>query len=608
MRKRDSLVLIAFLLGACATTSSTHSKRAPASSETPRARGSVTYNSASPARTETPEEPGRIKRQVIPSGNAAPQTLSVNLDIVSREMGVPRGRLEQQGRLLASRIEGRSVRTPCANEDDEATEKLCAILDRFTATRTPSSTFSRSSGGHRVPVRPQHFQTQQNMGYSRLVKSLGREPVARVVSWVPKLLATTSCPRNLSAAAIRRIETGLPAASVGEAMERLYEHAAACLQPSDDGYEATHFRQALLRQLWGNPDAARASINRAVLAVNSDEKSRVLYWAGTMAKDEETRTRHWDRLVDDYPLSFHALEVWRQRDLDPHSIFTERDAVSLSRKTVSQDDQVQEAMHWLETLYILGRVEAAQKFARWMSREYKDDLTPSNLLYISALKSRRGTPLNSITFLTRQIAENPEILNQQTLRMLFPKPYFDVFERASPNTDTFLILSVARQESGFNPRARSRANARGLLQLLPTTARHVSGKRKNDLYNTEVNAQLGVKFLSRLIEQFGSVEYALAAYNAGPGRIPEWRGRYPTQDMALFLDLIPFRETRGYVTSILRNNYWYERIYGNDPGVIAMMSDKKGSQRSQVVSRLVSAHERSASRAPAATPTDSEEL
>lgn len=592
------LLLTSAFLGGCASNSQI--SRNPASRDEPiRPRGSVSR--------EAPEEPGRIKRSVIPAPSSA-QTVSVNLDLVSREMGIPRARLERAGNILASRIEGRHVRTPCSGDEDEANEKLCTILERYTQSRTTSSTFSRSVSGRRVPVRPQHFQTQQNMGYSRLIKSLSRESVSRVVSWVPKMLATTSCPRNLSAAALRRIETGLPAHSVQEAMERLYEHAAACLQPTDDGYEATHFRQALLRKLWNNVEGARAAINRAVTAVNSDEKSRVLFWAGALAKDTEARQRHWERLVEEYPLSFHALEVWRQRNMDPHSLFTQRDPVSLSRKAIGQDGEVQDSLHWLETLYILGRVDAAQKFARWISRTYKDELTPSNMLYISALKSRRGTPLNSITFLTRQVAENPEILNEQTLKMLFPKPYFDVFDRASPNTDTFLILSVARQESGFNPNARSHANARGLLQIMPGTARHLTGKRRNDLYNTEVNARLGVKYLSHLIEQFGSVEYALAAYNAGPGRIPEWRGRYPTQDMALFLDLIPFKETRGYVTNILRNNYWYERIYRNDPGVAALMADKKSSQRSSVVSRLVSAHE-NASRAPAsALPTKQEDM
>jgi hypothetical protein len=544
-------------------------------------------------------EPGRIKRSVYPaSPSSTAQTVSVNLDIVSREMGIPRARLERQGAQLASRIEGRGGRVSCSGDEEETTEKLCSMIERFEDNRAPASTFSRSSNGRRVPIRPHHFRTQQSMGYSRLIKSIGREPTARVISWVPQMLATTSCPRNLSAAALRRLESALPASQAKNAMERLYEHAAACLQPSDDGYEATHFRQALLRQLWGNPEGARAAINRAVLAVNSDEKSRVLYWSGALAKDDETRRKHWDRLVEDYPLSFHALEVWRHRSGDPFETFTQRDAVSLSRKVVGQSEEVQETLHWLETLYILGRVEAAQKLARWISRVYKDELTPSNLLYISALKSRRGTPLNSITFLTRQVAENPEILNQQTLKMLFPKPYFDVFDRASPNTDTFLILSVARQESGFNPNARSPANARGLLQVLPSTARHINGRRKNDLYNAELNAELGVKFLSKLIDQFGSVELALAGYNAGPGRVPEWRNRYATEDMTLFLDLIPFKETRGYVTNILRNNYWYERIYRNDPGVVAAMSDKKSQQRSHIVSRLVAAHEK-ASRQPA---------
>ena len=540
-----------------------------------------------PAAASTPNVTEVAK--VAPPSSDVVTTVTITFDQVSEDLGIPKTRLEKQAKILANFLKKNKVPSNvCIDDNDENTDKLCSLIDQIRDERGAAA--NNSSGGRRVPIRPQHFEAQQSMGYARLAKSIYREPASRVYAWAPKMLATTSCPRNLSAVALRKIESLLPSAEVQAMMEKLYDHAAACLQPDDDGYEVTHLRQALLRVLWGNNAKAREAIARAATAKDSSEKSRVLYWVGCLETNPRVKAKAWDRLVQDYPLSYHALEVWNQMSVDPYEIFSKRPTLSLNRISSDQNASVALAIHWLELLYIQGHIEAAQKLSRWVASVHKDELTPSNLLYLSSLKSGNGTPLNAITFLTRQINENSVILNQQTLKMLFPKPFFDLFDRASPNTDTYLILSVARQESGFNPHARSPANAQGLMQVLPATARALSGRRRNNLYDSEVNATLGVKYLSQLIEKFNSVELALAGYNAGPLRIPEWQERFPTQDGVLFMDLIPFKETRNYVSSIVRNNYWYERIYGNDPGVVANRASKKGLQRSGLVTRLVSSH------------------
>jgi soluble lytic murein transglycosylase len=418
--------------------------------------------------------------------------------------------------------------------------------------------------------------------------------------WSPKLLETTSCPRNLSAAALRKIENLMPSPAAFNMMEKLYAHATACLKPDDEGYEMTHFRQGLLRILMGKETQALLPLRKAALAIHSAEKSRVLFWAGLYERNLLKRKKYWGDLIEKYPLSFHALEAWNHLQMDPFEIFSKRPVLELTRSTLGNSESIDISLRWLELLYLQGHVESAQKLSRWLTENYRDQISPTTLLYVSSLKSSRGTPLNTITFLTRQVGENPVILNQQTLKLLFPKPYFDIFEKASPQTDTFLILSVARQESGFNPKARSIANARGLLQVLPATARVLTGKKTNDLYNAEFNAEIGVRFLSQLINKMGGVELALAAYNAGPGRIPEWKERFPTDNELLFLDLIPFKETRNYVSAILRNNYWYERLYSNDPAVLAQRTLKEAQQKSRRVGDLIEGHMRqSLARAPA---------
>ena len=578
------------------------SSKAPTSSETvaPVENAKAAEESDAPA---TPTPPLKVSKSDTPASNSAsenaaqnfqPQKMVISIGLVSRDLGIPEERLRSQASMLANYLEAnRNPSAYCSDEDDTTREKFCGLIEQIRTGKAGLAAASKnkaSSGGRRVPVRPHHFEQQQGMGYARLMKSLSREPANRVLAWVPQMLERTSCPRNLSAAALRRLESSLPSTQVKVAMERLYLHASACLRPDEEGYEITHLRQALLRRLWGDANGARTAIERAALATDSNERSRVLYWAGRMQMVAKRRDTYWDQLIEEYPLSYHALEVWHQRSVDPFEIFSSRPNLKLSRKIAGPADDVDTSLRWLEMLYIIGRVEPAHKLARWISRTYKDQLTPSHLLYISSLKSSQGTPLNTITFLTRQVSENPVLLNQQTLRMLFPKPYFDAFERASKKTDVFLVLALTRQESGFNPNARSPANARGLMQLLPSTARALTGRRPN-LYDAETNMRIGEEFLSRLITKFSSVELALAAYNAGPGRIGEWKERYPTHEGMLFLDLIPFNETRNYVSSIVRNNYWYERLYRNDPSLQAdQVAKTQSGLRSRLVSRLVASH------------------
>ena len=581
---------ILILLGAgCASTGNN-----PIDNRTPSSANKYSLYQDGDVDVLTPTPLDRRKSVAKKITPANLQTVTLSFGQVSEEMGIPQSRLALQAKLLANFLDRRHMPSTLCNEDtDENAEKLCTMIEEIRAAQSKGASSRLISPGRRVPIRPHHFFQQQAMGFGRLMKSIHREPATRILEWAPRMLASTGCPRNLSAVSIRKIEGLLPAPAAKKMMERLYEHASACLRAEDEGFETTHFRQALLRQSWGDNAGALKSIDRAILAKDSDERSRVLYWAGMFQTDKRKQQAHWNRLVEDYPLSFHALEVWQKRDMDPYSIFSTRPQLSLNRRTLGADVQVDNSLRWLESLYLVGRVEAAQKMTRWLTRTYKEKLTAQNLLYVSLLKSSRGTPLNTITFLTRQVADNPMILNHQTLSILFPRPYMETFERVSPSTDSFLLLSVARQESGFNPRARSSANARGLLQLLPSTARVLAGRRSVNLYDSEINATLGAKFLGQLIDQFESVELALAAYNAGPGRIPEWKQRYGFSDLALFLDLIPFKETRNYVSSILRNNYWYERLY-RSPDVDMLGYTKR---RSKVVNRLVSAHSDSSAEA-----------
>ena len=154
-------------------------------------------------------------------------------------------------------------------------------------------------------------------------------------------------------------------------------------------------------------------------------------------------------------------------------------------------------------------------------------------------------------------------------RILFPEPYWDTIKAESEknNLDPYLVASLIRQESEFNPSVISYANAWGLMQLLPSVGKQMAREEGMTHFQTfqlldpETNIRLGTRYLRQMLDHLGGVpEYALAAYNAGENRVTDWQSAGPYQGMDEFVESIPFTQTREYVQAILRNMETYKSI------------------------------------------------
>src|SRR5215467_9740532 len=153
---------------------------------------------------------------------------------------------------------------------------------------------------------------------------------------------------------------------------------------------------------------------------------------------------------------------------------------------------------------------------------------------------------------------------------LFPRPYWNevVDISRSNGLDPFLVAALIRQESEFQATAVSRAQAIGLMQVLPSSGKqlarttHFRYTSPKELLAPTTNLRLGTLMFRRLLDHYdGHVEYALAAYNAGDGRVAEWRSNLTYSDMPTFVESIPFTETRDYVQAVIRNASIYRRLY-----------------------------------------------
>jgi len=172
-----------------------------------------------------------------------------------------------------------------------------------------------------------------------------------------------------------------------------------------------------------------------------------------------------------------------------------------------------------------------------------------------------GLDLPVFKILHQVLARQPNLASADLLPLMFPVRYWEMIqESAGTDMDPVLLKSLIRQESAFASNAKSQARAMGLMQIIPSTARTLGIRDTDLLMDPKTNVSVGTRYFRQLVRQFGSVELALAGYNAGPKRVEEWKRRYQTSKPDLFLELIPYRETREYVRLIRRNEAIYRRI------------------------------------------------
>jgi soluble lytic murein transglycosylase len=166
-------------------------------------------------------------------------------------------------------------------------------------------------------------------------------------------------------------------------------------------------------------------------------------------------------------------------------------------------------------------------------------------------------------------------LPRNAWNLAYPKAYYKYVSQYSSEfgIDESLVLAVIREESRFNPKTLSWANARGLMQIIPQTglgvARLVGIRqyRTSKLFEEDTNIRMGCYYLASLLKRFNyNIPYAVAAYNGGPIRVKKWINAWNARvggdiDLDEFVESIPLSETRRYVQKVMKSYYEYKRLY-----------------------------------------------
>lgn len=310
-----------------------------------------------------------------------------------------------------------------------------------------------------------------------------------------------------------------------------------------------------------------------------------IYWRARMAeeneKDPAKARAYYSKLADRFRNYYYA-DLAREKLGGPPSPQTSSDDPLLARIPGLQlNTKVREAdapadnlrLHKARLLDNGGLTEFAVRELRAASAEGGSDWVPTE---IARLYKDDGQYHRALEVLKAAVpsyfALDLNALPRNYWEDLFPRPFWTDLKRYSDanRLDPFLVASLIRQESEFNPGAISHANAWGLMQVLPGTGKTLARAEKIRSFRTEsllvpnVNLQLGTRYFRELIDHFnGRLEYALAAYNAGTDRVEAWLSAGNYRDPQEFVESIPFTETREYVQAIMRNATVYRKLYGN---------------------------------------------
>ncbi|MCB0349809.1 MAG: transglycosylase SLT domain-containing protein [Bdellovibrionales bacterium] len=313
---------------------------------------------------------------------------------------------------------------------------------------------------------------------------------------------------------------------------------------------------------------------------NNYERARISFWLAksyAAANEKSDAKNEYRELIKEDPLSFYGLAAHREleeplpRKIGPSALTPDADqAPPLSRHLRELVNET-----YLEWLLATKETQVARDYldtiAQTLKKKYSDDADSWTSLF--HLYARSDNYIALFAQLNDLDSSMRRTILEDNMRIVFPNPYYSTVAQAASRfgISTEFIYSIMRQESSFNPQARSHMDAFGLMQLLPEVAK-ISAKensidylKPDDLYEPHINIPLGSAHLRTLWDKYnGEPILAIASYNASEKAISNWLATRYRGDALEFIEDIPYDETRDYVKLVLRNLINYKILGTNE--------------------------------------------
>ena len=304
----------------------------------------------------------------------------------------------------------------------------------------------------------------------------------------------------------------------------------------------------------GNLSAAAGAFELAASAKggNDWDISAAAYWAARahLKNREPARVSNWLSQAAQYSRTFYGQLARRALGLDPDFNWTAKPMSDASARALALSSKGQRALALLQ----IGELGPAEQEMQTLLRSAGPDLAAG----LHAMAQLYQLP--SISLGLGVLAEQQSKVHADA--DLYPVPHWQpaggfILDRA-------LVFALVRQESAFNVSAENPSGAAGLMQLMPSTARAIAGRRQ-DLHDPLVNLALGQEYLRRLLADpavDNNLFMMAIAYNAGPGTLAKWRAADATNDALLFIESLPKDETRNFVERVMANIWVYQERFG----------------------------------------------
>ncbi|MEM8951598.1 MAG: lytic transglycosylase domain-containing protein [Pseudomonadota bacterium] len=324
---------------------------------------------------------------------------------------------------------------------------------------------------------------------------------------------------------------------------------------------------------WRTGDIDTAATHLAKLAkadkAHSGERARSAYWAARAVGFKTKRAKHFLKIAAKHPRQFYGLLAKKRLGI----------AIDHQRATKVQDDVAEIMLRYpaakrASALAQIGRHDLAEKELRRLAASAKSTLTAG------LLKLAQSLHLPSVEM---RLAHRLGYKGDVHLDAFYPVPAWQ--PTRGYRVDRALVFSVIRAESGFDPQAESYVGALGLMQVMPGTAKHIAKRtdltldNPSNLLDPATAITFGQAYLQELLNRNGigdNLMFIAAGYNAGPGRVFQWRDAFNLDhDPTMFLEMIPFVETRVYVKKVLANLWNYRARLGQPtPSLEAMAANQ----------------------------------
>jgi tetratricopeptide (TPR) repeat protein len=468
---------------------------------------------------------------------------------------------------------------PYASNLKSIPDRLGVVESHLATQSCAKSTSERCQSSHQKAFirlsQNGHLNLTPIESIQSLIRSCTKKTTPLCNTWLDRLLGTF--PKN--SPEFKIIQTAFPKLNRSSSSSFVGERLTVNYRESSTSEPDQELLTSALQSI--QKKQSSEAIKTLELLLNQFPKSglrqRARFLLGTLYRSEkklESAQSLFQKVIEESPFSFAAVlsSFASKKPIMDALIQADSKTVDLTQEN---------SLSPIDRLRVLRAHELIKNHAWTASQEELDEIKPRDtysndtLWAIAALQDRGRAHRAAFVTLTELIQrQHRMVYSDLGLAMIFPTTRWSEIKSAAAGEklDPILWISLIKQESAFDSQAQSASQALGFSQILYSTALELDPElNRRDLFKPATNLRLGARYLKKMMDRFdGNIAIALAAYNAGPNAVSRWIKEGLFQGpIELSIEQIPYKETRDYVGSIIRNYIWYQKLLGDE-------TDKKG--------------------------------